>query len=333
MTLRLWRVWLAASALAGWATMAVAAPPSDAAPPDARGWIARIYEAVAFGNYQGTLVSTVGGAMSSSRIAHFCEGRQQFERVELLDGEARLVYRHNDLVHTLWPAQKVAVVEQREASHTLPSLLRAQPDDALFERYELRAEGEGRVAGHDASVYVLQPRDARRFAQRLWVERRSGLLLRTDVIGADGRVLESASFSDVTIGVRPQPDSVLKPMRKLAGYRVLRPDVGATDLAAEGWQLEPVEGFRQVSCVRRVVDAGDAAGHGLPVLQTVYSDGLTHVSVFIEPYREGRHRAGHTAIGATHTLMKRLDQWWITVMGDVPMSTVTQFAEALARRR
>ena len=71
----------------------------------------------------------------------------------------------------------------------------------------------------------------------------------------------------------------------------------------------------------------------LPVLQTVYSDGLTHVSVFIEPYREGRHRAGHTAIGATHTLMKRLDQWWVTVMGDVPMSTVMQFAEALTRRR
>ncbi len=122
-------------------------------------------------------------------------------------------------------------------------------------------------------------------------------------------------------------------MKKLAGYRVLRPTLSATDLDAEGWQLEPVAGFRQVSCVKRVVDDGDGGAHGQPVLQAVFSDGLTHVSVFIEPYREGRHRAGQTAIGATHTLMKRLDQWWVTVMGDVPMSTVVQFAEALTRRR
>ena len=330
--------WIGSAAAAGFTATALAALPAagEAALErlEPQALLARIYDAVAKGSYTGTLVSTAGGAVHSLRIVHFAEGAQQFERVEMLDGQARVVYRHNDVVHTLWPAQRVAVVEYRDRENALPSLLRARPDPRLFELYELKADGIDRVAGHEAAVFVLRPRDDARFAQRLWAERRSALLLRTDVLAPDGRVLESAAFSDVTIGVRPQPESVLRPMKKLDGYRVLTPQLARTLLEAEGWKLAPVAGFREVSCVRRSVgDGADeaVAGHE-PVLQAVFSDGLTHVSVFIEPYREGRHRPGKTAIGATHTLMKRHDQWWITVMGDVPMATVVRFAEALERR-
>jgi sigma-E factor negative regulatory protein RseB len=326
-------------AAAGFTATALAGPPGAGELPlerlEPKALLARIYDAVATGSYAGTLVSTAGGAVHSSRVVHFGEGSQQYERVEMLDGQARLVYRHNDVVHTLWPTQRVAVVEHRDRDNALPSLLRARPDPGLFERYELKAEGFDRIAGHEAAVFVLRPRDDARFAQRLWAERRSALLLRTDVLAPDGRVLESAAFTDVTIGVRPQPDSVLRPMKRLEGYRVLSPSLAPTALEAEGWQLVPVAGFRQVSCVRRSVGDGTDAtvsGHE-PVVQAVFSDGLTHVSVFIEPYREGHHRPGKTAIGATHTLMKRHDQWWVTVMGDVPMATVARFAEALERRR
>lgn len=314
-----------------WAAAAAGAGAS--ARVDPRAWIQRVHEAVAFGNYQGTLVTSVGGSVSSSRIVHFFEGRQQYERIELLDGQSRIVYRHNDLVHTLWPARRVAVVERREDGALAPSsMLRVAPHARLFERYDLRADGEGRVAGHEARVYRLQPRDDARFAQRWWVEGRSGLLLRTEVVAADGRVLESTAFGELTMGIRPQPETVLRAMHRLDGYRVVRPTHAPVDLGAEGWQLAPVAGFELVRGVRRSVGGPDLDA-GEPVLQAVFSDGLSHVSVFIEPYREGRHRAGQTAIGATHTLMRRHDQWWVTVMGDVPMGTVVRFADALSRKR
>ena len=67
------------------------------------------------------------------------------------------------------------------------------------------------------------------------------------------------------------------------------------------------------------------------MLQTIFSDGLTHVSVFVEPFRAERHRAGGAAFGATHTLMQRLGPHWVTVVGDVPMATLKQFAAALER--
>jgi sigma-E factor negative regulatory protein RseB len=192
------------------------------------------------------------------------------------------------------------------------------------------------VAGLEAAVFLLRPRDGHRFAQRLWAERGSGLLLRADVLASDGRVLETAAFSDVTIGVKSQPDSVRTPMKKLDGYRVLRSAPQRTALDAEGWRLNaPVPGFKQISCVKRSLGADGDADRvaAADVLQAIFSDGLTHVSVFIEPFRGERHRAGAAALGATHTLMQPFGPYWVTVMGDVPMATLKQFAAALERLR
>ena len=69
-------------------------------------------------------------------------------------------------------------------------------------------------------------------------------------------------------------------------------------------------------------------------LQTVYSDGLTYVSIFIEPYNAERHaRPMLTTIGATHTMMRREGDWWVTVMGDVPLITLRHFANGIERKK
>ena len=330
------RRWVAAAAVAAmlWPGLAPAgdAPASGA---EARGWLQRIHTAASQRNYQGTLVVTADGTLSSSRLAHYCEGDQFLERIEVLDGQPRRVYRHNEQVLTLWPAAKVARIEQRDAVALFPALLSGS-EEQLFERYDLLAEGSDRVAGLDADVFLLRPRDGHRFAQRLWAERASGLLLRADVLSADGRVLETAAFTEVSIGVKAQPETVLVPMKRLDGYRLLRNAPQRTGLEAEGWRLNaPVAGFKQISCVKRSLErAGE--GERAPsadVLQTIFSDGLTHVSVFIEPLRADRQRAGMAAFGATHTLMQPFGPHWVTVMGDVPMATLKQFAAALERLR
>jgi sigma-E factor negative regulatory protein RseB len=305
----------------------------------ARQWLQRVQTAAVQRNYQGTLVVTAAGSISSARITHYCEGVQSYERVDMLDGQPRRVLRKNDQMLTLWPAAKVARVEPREALQSFPALLKGS-EDQLLDRYELRAEGPGRLAGHEAMVYVLRPRDEHRFAQRLWSEQSTGLLLRADVLAPDGRVLETSAFSELKLSGKAKPESVAAALKQLDGWRVHRPVHQRTDLESEGWQLKvPVAGFRQTSCVKRQLDstAPDAASGqatGADVVQAVFTDGLTHVSVFIEPLQAGRHRAGSAATGATHTWMQPVGAaHWVTVMGDVPMSTLKQFAGALERRR
>jgi sigma-E factor negative regulatory protein RseB len=305
--------------------------------PQARQWLQRVQLAAAQRNYQGTLVVTGAGAISSSRITHYCEGVQSYERVDMLDGQPRRVLRKNDQTLTLWPAAKVARIEQREPIQPFPALLKGS-EDQLLDRYELLAEGPGRLAGHEAAVFLLRPRDGHRFAQRLWSELGTGLLLRADVLAADGRVLETSAFSELTIGAKAKPESVSAALKQLEGWRVLKPVHQRTELEAEGWQLKvPLPGFQLKSCIKRQLEtsAGTSQSPAMPdVVQAVFTDGLTHVSLFIEPLQVDRHRPGSATTGATHTWMQPVGSThWVTVMGDVPMATLKQFAQALERRR
>ena len=301
---------------------------------EVRAWLLRIHEAASHRNFQGTFVVSGGGAVSSARIAHFCQGPNQFERSEALDGQARQVYRHNDVVTTLWPAAKTATVEQRDLLAQFPALLQAG-DDHIAEFYDVTPQGAERVAGREANVLMVKPRDAFRYGYRLWADQASGLLLRADVIGERNEILESSAFSDVTIGVKPQPESVLQPMRRLDGYRVVRPVLTPTRLEAEGWTMRhSAPGFREVSCVKRPM--GSAADNGAAnrpqVLQSIFSDGLTYVSVFIEPFDPRRHtRPMLASVGPTQTLMQRQGDSWVTVVGDVPPATLRLFAKGLER--
>jgi sigma-E factor negative regulatory protein RseB len=314
---------------------AQAAAPAASAPADAEPWLQRIQHAAASSSYQGTLAYSAGGVVSSARVLHQGDGRQTFERVEQLDGETRLQYRHNDQAVTLWPVAKRALVEHRDPVAQFPALPAATAARVL-DNYELQKLGQERVAGLDADVLLLKPRDRHRFAQRLWAHRDSGLLLRNDVLAPGGDVLESSAFVDVRLGGKPQPDLFLKPMKQLDGYRVLRPQAERTQLDAEGWVMaKPVPGFQLVSCTRRPLDVTAADGSPpLQVVQSVFSDGLAQVSVFIERYNPKRHpKAMGTSMGASHTVMARRGDWWLTVVGEVPMATAQRFEALLERKR
>jgi sigma-E factor negative regulatory protein RseB len=313
-------------ALAQSGARAVAATgPAD----DAAAWLSRMQQAVGQRSYQGTLMFSAGGVVSSSRVQHVCEGRLRAERIEVLDGKQRLQYRHNDQVVTMWPATKLAVLEQNDPVAEFPALPRGP---SVLDQYEARSLGSDRIAGHDAQVLMLKPRDDLRFAQRLWAERDTGLLLRADLLGRHGEVLESSAFTDLRIGARLAAEPIVAAMRKLDGYRVVNAVAARTDPEAEGWRLaRPVPGFQMISCSRRPLDAAERETSA-PVLQAVFSDGLAQVSVFIETFDAQRHRhAMRTSLGATHTLMSRRADWWFTVVGEVPMATAQQFESAFER--
>lgn len=305
----------------------------DDGPHDPRAWLMRTHEAASNRSFQGTLVMSTAEGSSSSRVFHLVEAGEQYERVDWLDGAERSQLRHNETVHTLWPNSKVALVEQREPRAVFPALL-SGGERRVLQWYELRRVGVDRVAGLEADVVLMQARDALRFSQRLWADRRTGLLLRSDILSPTGTALESVAFSEIHIGVRLKADQVMRGLNKLNGYRVIRSQMLPTRLAAEGWALDqPPNGFKEVHCARRALDPV-TAGAGPVVVQSIYSDGLTHVSLFIEPYVVGRHKVEAVSLsGATYSLTQRRGDYWVTVLGEVPPETLKRFVTALDRRR
>jgi len=142
---------------------------------EAKAWLSRIQEAASKRSYQGTVVVSSGSTVASSRITHHCEGRDQFERIDSLDGQARHVVRQNEQVHTVWPQRRVAMVERRDQLSSFPGLLQAG-GDRVPDYYELRSIGQERVAGREANVLMLRPKDQHRYGYRLWADKATGLL-------------------------------------------------------------------------------------------------------------------------------------------------------------
>ncbi len=313
----------------------VDAPLAETVPAaEARQWLARIQQAARNGNYVGTLVYSSQGQLSSSRVWHYRLGEQTYERLEALDGRQQRILRINEQVQTLWPQRKLAVVETRQTLAgwgTTPVAV----DPLALESYRLLREQVARVAGRDAQVLLLEPRDALRYAQRLWADIATGLMLRADVLAAASGMpatLESHAFSEVELGVKPDPAQVMQLFNQLDGYRVLKPAQRATTLENEGWNLaRPVAGFRLAGCLKRSMASPE--GEAESVTQAVFTDGLTHVSVFVESFRPERQRQPLQAQrGATATLSMRRGEHWITVVGDVPLPTAALFVDALERR-
>lgn len=302
---------------------------------DLRGWLARIHDAAARSNYVGTFVNSTGTSVASSRVNHFSEGRTTLERVDALDGEPRSMLRVNDEERTIWPRYRVAVVEPVDPRASFPALVSGGSEKHIPDFYELHVQPAERIAGHDADRLLLKAKDDSRFDHVIWADHATGLLLRVDV-QVNGRTLESSGFSDVNIGVKPDAAAVYAELHRADGYHVVRREVQRTKLEAEGWTMQAgvmPPGFIALGCVRRAMSmTADDAGQP-KVLQSIWTDGITHVSLFIEPFQPQRQLAeGLTVIGATHTLTRRVGELWLTAVGDVPPAALDQFMRALERK-
>lgn len=322
----------------GWLSLAAAQvvpEPRPVGPPQrsVAEWLIRLQQAARVPSYVGTfVVSLSSGAMASARIWHVCEGDVQLERVESLTGPQRSTFRRNEAVVTFLPDARLVKLDQRESGGTFPSLLSGSQGTATAEYYTAHEQGQGRVAGFDADIVWLRPRDQWRFGYRIWSEKRTGLVLKTQILDASTRVLEQSAFSELQLDAPVQAERLRQMMASTEGYRVVKAERARTSADAEGWRVRlDAPGFQPQSCYRRPLTPGTS------MLQCVYSDGIATVSVFMQPFDAERHpHEGVSVLGATYTLMRRLahpgGDWWITAVGEVPPSTLKAFAQAFERR-
>ncbi|RZT41640.1 MucB/RseB C-terminal domain-containing protein [Cupriavidus agavae] len=307
---------------------------------DATAWLNKIHRAAQRENYVGTLIYQRGSVMHASRIQHYSDlTNNEYERLETLDGKPREVLRQNDVVHSLIPEAKLVVVEKQEAKDRFPALLATNKGDVL-DLYDMRKLAAERVAGVECEVFALEPHDTARYAVRLWADRNSGLLMRAQTLGEGGKVLEQVAFSQVDIGVPSDKQRILSAIKGAGSWNRYEVTYQPANIADEGWTIHtPLKGFQKIREVRRPLGElrapaqGNKPGAVFEVLQIVYSDGLTGLSVFIEPVSEQRaRREGVASLGATQVVVRRVNDFWVTVVGEVPAATVKQFAAGVEYR-
>jgi sigma-E factor negative regulatory protein RseB len=325
------RGWIGALVIAGacWVPAQSGAQDArrDAARTEAQ-WIQAARTAAQRINYTGTIVYQAGNEITSSRITHVFDGTRSLERVQTLDGKPREYLRKrsasDDEVQCLIPESKKILVEKRSVEEAFPGLSNASPDEIL-QRYEAKVGAVERVAGIEAQALALEPRDALRYAVRLWLDRSTGLLLRAQTLNERGEVIEQIAFSDVRIGDRIDR-AALKPAWSVDGWSVVRSDYRPADLVKLGWIVPAPDGFRKTKEVARRMHAAEA-------LQVVFADGLATISVFIEPGSPVTEPPTAVRIhGPTAAFSRRVSDALVTVVGEVPPGTVRAVAQSVEFR-
>ena len=299
-------------------------------------WLTRLHEASKHRTYTGTFVVSAGTQMASAKIWHVCEGEQQLERIEPLSGTPRTTFRRNSEVLTLFPTAKVGIAETREATSLFPGLLKSKGAD-LDEFYSLKTMASERLAGVDADVVHIQAKDGLRYGYRVWSEKKTGLVIQLQTLDVDGKTLEQSAFSELNMDAQVSSAKLNQMMGQTEGYRIERRTTEKTSAAAQGWAMNGgVPGFKPGGCyIRPVALLAGASGKTDTSMQWMFSDGLATVSLFVERFDPSRHvQVGAADLGgATRTQTRKLGNWWITAVGEVPAGTLAVFTQALERKK
>jgi sigma-E factor negative regulatory protein RseB len=312
--------WLASVLL----ILAVASPARAAETDsgDALAWLQKISTATHQLNYTGTFVYQNGSRIETARITHMVDAEGEHEKLVTLDGAPREMYRVNNDVLCLLPDSQTAVVDKSRAKKIFPAILPAQIS-SLRESYDVKLGGRGRVAGRDAQIVLLEPRDQYRYRHKLWADAKTGLLLRAGVWNDHSEMVDRFSFSHVSIG---GPIDKAEVRMNLAGRKLITStDEDSIDSSVDpGWQISsPPPGFKKISALKRMLPGGT-----VPVNHIVFSDGLAAVSVFIAPMTE-KTQTGLSHRGALHVYTRTVAEHEVKVLGEVPSLTVRQLGDSV----
>lgn len=303
------------------------APPASAEP--AHNWLMRMNEAARRLNFDGTFVYVHEGQVETLRIVHRNDNGRERERLVSLNGPPREILRNDRMVLCYLPGEKSILLKHRKAdSKNFPAILPERISE-LDENYTLALGETARIGGRNARQVQISPRDTLRYGYHLWADTETGLLLRADLRSPAGETVEQFMFTQLTLGaVSP---AALEPENagpEVTWDRLVPTEERATpDATPPRWTVtDPPRGFRLAS--HRTAKGG-AAEH------LVYSDGFATVSVFIDKAAPTPAAAmeGTGRMGAVHVFGRRLGDNQITVVGEVPETTVSLIGGAVSPRR
>lgn len=285
-------------------------------------WLNRAAAAAKQQNYSGVYVYHHGEHVEVLRVLHRTDANGELEKVEVLDGAARQFLRVNNDVYCHLPDGKNVRLERNTLRRFFPALLPAQPA-SLLDHYDARLGGTERVAGRLCQVVTLQPRDGYRHAYNLWLDKRTGLPLKSRMVNENGSVVSMYVFSEIQIGKAPEAQLF---RNDLKGKLIQKASV---DQAAEStWNVTPPPGYARVQEAKRSLP-----GKAAPVTHLVFTDGLSVLSMFIEPTDPQAQRLqGLSAEGVIGVYAREVDGHTVTTLGEVPSMALIEAGNSVKQK-
>lgn len=288
--------------------------------------LAKMNQTLERGNYEGVFVFMQNGNVETMSIVHGYTDKGVREKLVSLTGDAREVIRDQDVLTCIWPRDKLVVVETANEAHGLPSSLPTDLNELAF-HYKLIEVGQARIAGHDCTIVRFEPLDEHRYGHELCAENQQGMVLKSKTFDANGKAIENMMFTSFRMRENA-PETLFQPSVHLNDYtwKTANVELEGEMQPDQAWKIgELPPGFSLKSVTNRLMSASKN-----PVQHMVLTDGLASVSVFIskvdnpENVYQGAHKKG-----VINAYARDLNQHQITVVGEVPQSTVKMIGSSV----
>lgn len=301
---------------------------------EAHVWLDKMSRAFKEKNYRGRFVYLSNDQVNSLEIFHKVKDGKEFERLVRLSGQRGEVVRRGHKLLCVHPGEHLARLVESIPSGPLAAKFRDRKK-AFKNAYHLSLSGNSIVAGRPSQQVRVWPKDQLRYGYELWLDQDSALLLKSVLYDLHGKALEVFEFVDLHLDAEID-DRVFEVEGDVkvhhAGHVVLDPDHQPPE-SVKGWQVAWMpEGFTLAG--RRDTKHHKLAQSPMDVL--MYTDGLAAYSVFVEHAdSDDLDTPMIRQEGATNAysrgVISQIDNYWVTVVGELPLSTIKKIALSVVK--
>ena len=281
-------------------------------------------------NYEGVFVFIRGERMDVMRVLHKADTGGEREKIVSLTGPAREIIRNNHTVTCVFPDTRQVMIE-RSRLQSFPAKLPEQIE-AIAGYYQVDTVASERIAGRDTWEVSITPKDDFRYGYRLWIDKDTYLLLKSELRDETGVALEVAMFTQLQLHDSMQ-DELFAPSIKGKQYTWYQYNAQVEKVNATGtpdddeWRVTWLPGGFRLN-VQNEKSSGSHLQH------KIYSDGVSMISIFIEKLSaDAAMQPGAQKIGGVNVYARTAGEYQVTALGDVPPVTVMRMVDSVVAGR
>ncbi|OLQ91801.1 sigma-E factor regulatory protein RseB [Vibrio ponticus] len=251
---------------------------------------------------------------------HARNAEEQFAHLVYLSGPIREVIRRGNEVSYIEPGVEPFTIESGEmVAPTIPML--DSDVDELSAYYDFIQVGRAREAGAACQVIRVVPKDGLRYSYIMWVDEKTKLPLRADLIDRDGEVLEQ--YRTISYNVNDHLAEMMSGLNDVKLPQVISLPKGQVK-----------DSFWTVGWIPNGFEAKDLNRYRMAVTDRMvesqmYSDGLFSFSIYVSQRDDHSLKGQIVRQGrrTLHTFVRGNAE--ISVVGDIPPATAKRIAQSV----
>jgi sigma-E factor negative regulatory protein RseB len=291
-------------------------------PTSAVSWLQRLSRQTALLDYEVSFVLNIPGKDAQPYLWRQAklDDKTQVEQLSLLNGPGFENIRINDVVSVFQPGYPPYSMYGNAIDGPIPYALLHEPIK-LQKSYQFLLVGRNRVSGRSAQQIRIISKDKTRYGYHVWLDEETGMLLKLNMHGLDGKLLQQIQVTQLRID-----DTVADVFNQLQQDNLPRvSNVTNPPQRRHEWKLA----FLPVGMQAVKQDIHQLAITGQVAEYSLFSDGLVNVSVYIQA-ATGVFQEDVNLTNGANTIHSRTDgKIQVTVVGDIPLITAQRMAKSI----